>query len=218
MSEPSDKLTDAEKKVRKARKDYYNRRVNKGLCTFCGRTVAPNYTICLWHLEKRRAMHGNKPWCPGGPGRPPRGIEEKLIKMKRAASKKLREDLLKLAAKQGLGEQEAPAFLKAYKKRIREKMARDPKAEIVMEEMLRAPEYEEMMGLVGSETAAEYDKLVREYNKDLLGGTDDETVGDDSGVQEADGAGGGGSAGGPGNGQNVPGHPGGDAGGDQREG
>lgn len=53
---------------------YQQRHKAAGLCIYCPRKAISGW-FCAHHLRKRRTnmreQNGNRPWHPGGPGRPP---------------------------------------------------------------------------------------------------------------------------------------------------
>lgn len=55
-------------------------RVLEGNCAKCGKARNQYGTLCdRCHtrlLVYKRKLQGNKPWTPGGPGRPPKGSED----------------------------------------------------------------------------------------------------------------------------------------------
>ncbi len=68
----------SKKKPLSRQRQYQLRKEAEGLCIKCGKPRDPDSaTWCLFHkLEHRRIMrerNGNKPWRPGGVGRPPKG-------------------------------------------------------------------------------------------------------------------------------------------------
>ena len=57
---------------------YQVRQVAAGLCRLCANPHEPGGPHCTRHREaatrRVRKKNGNKPWRPGGPGRPPKRI------------------------------------------------------------------------------------------------------------------------------------------------
>lgn len=53
---------------------YQQKHKAAGLCIYCSRKAVSRW-FCAMHLKKRRLsmrkLKGNKPWRPGGRGRPP---------------------------------------------------------------------------------------------------------------------------------------------------
>lgn len=167
-----------DERTRRWRATWRRNRKKKGICTECRRKVVPHYTQCLWHLEKRRAKQGTTAWIPGGKGRPPTGIQATIDKAKKQNKKALSNRLLRIAAEEGLGKADAPAFLRYYRKKLKASRGKGK-----LSELMQNPSYEDLMALAG-ESIKVLDEIVQDPAI-LYSNTQEvrhETVGADEGV------------------------------------